>query len=275
MSASPTDPAPSPAPAPPRAAVLLVGNELLSGKVRDENGYFLAQRLRRRGIRLIETRVVEDDLDAIGSALLELAARAPVVFTSGGVGPTHDDVTLQAIARATGRPLSRNVEMEAQLRAHFGATVTEATLTMADLPRGTRLCAGPGWPVLCLDLDRPAPARVYILPGIPSLLRKKVETLEALPDELPLGTPWHLEVVHTSLDESDLAPHLDALLVAHPGLEIGSYPRWEPDEDGRLRVQVRVTLEASDPAVDVRGARDALLAQIPESARVPPADDPS
>jgi hypothetical protein len=87
--------------------VLLIGNELLSGKIRDQNGHNLAKMMRRRGIRLLEVCTVEDDLSAIGDALLRLLARTPLVFTSGGVGPTHDDVTMEALARALAAPPAR------------------------------------------------------------------------------------------------------------------------------------------------------------------------
>ncbi len=107
-------------PSTPRAAILLIGNELLSGKIRDENGWFLSGVLRRRGIELVEIAVVPDDLARIGEALRRLLDRAGLVFTSGGVGPTHDDVTLAAIAAALERPLERNEEMAETLRAHSG-----------------------------------------------------------------------------------------------------------------------------------------------------------
>jgi molybdenum cofactor synthesis domain-containing protein len=231
----------------PTAAVLLIGDELLSGKIRDENGHFLARLLRRRGIRLIEMAVVGDRTADIGSALLRLCERADFVFTSGGVGPTHDDVTLEAIAACTGRPLTRNARMEEQLRRHYGERISDAALRMADLPRGTQLRAEEGWPVLRLDLESPsgaAGARVYILPGVPGLLRAKLEHLEELDGELPRGEGWHLALLHTTLDESKLAPHLNALLDAFKDVEIGSYPRWERGDDGRIRYHVRVTFEA-------------------------------
>lgn len=241
----------------PTACVLLIGDELLTGKVRDENGHFLAVSLRRRGIRLLEICTVGDRPEEIGDALLRLCARAPLVFTSGGVGPTHDDRTLEAIARATGRPLVRDAQLEAQLRQHYGPRLTDAALRMADLPRGTILRALPGWPVFRLDLDAVpgrAGARIYILPGVPGLLRAKYEHLEAIEGELPHTPGWHLEVLYTSLDESALAAHLDAVVAAHPAVDIGSYPRWGRGDDGRIHMHVRVTLEG--PAT----AREAVLA---------------
>ncbi len=236
----------------PSACVLLIGDELLTGKVRDENGHFLALALRRRGIRLVEICTVGDRPDEIGDALLRLCARAPLVFTSGGVGPTHDDRTLEAIAAATGRPLQRDAVLEAQLRRHYGEGITDAALRMADLPEGTGLLATPGWPVFRLALDpvrdrrvlrSEASARIYILPGVPSLLRAKFEHLEAEDGELPQSAGWHLEVVYTDLDESHLAAHLDAVVAAHAGVDVGSYPRWSRGGEGRIHMHVRVTLE--------------------------------
>jgi molybdopterin-biosynthesis enzyme MoeA-like protein len=248
----------------PTACALLIGDELLTGKVRDENGHHLANVLRRRGIRLLEIVTVGDELSEIGAALHRLLGRAPLLFTSGGVGPTHDDRTLEAIALATGRPLERNATMEALVRQHWGARVTDAALRMADLPRGTVLRAESGWPVFRLELDRheaddAAPGRIYVLPGVPGLFRSKLDHLEAIDGELPSAPGWHVEVLYTVLEESRLAAHLDAVLDAHPGVVIGSYPRWVRRDDGRVDMHVRVTLEgesAARPAV-VR-AREAL-----------------
>jgi len=245
----------------PLAAVLLIGDELLTGKVRDENGFVLAKLLRRRGIRLVEICTVGDTLEEIGAALLRLCERADLVFTSGGVGPTHDDRTLEAIARATGRPLVRNAEMEAQLRLYYGARITDAALRMSDLPEGTALRAMPGWPVLRLDL---AQARVYILPGVPGLLRAKLEHLEAIDGELPMLEGWHVQLLHTSLDESKLAGLLDAVVAAFPGVEIGSYPRWSRTEDGRIHMHVRVTFEGPRGAAErIEAACERLRATLP------------
>lgn len=256
----------TPAPAtPPLAAVLLIGNELLSGKIRDKNGHELARMMRRRGIRLVEICTVEDDLAAIGDALLRLLRRAPLLFTSGGVGPTHDDVTMEAIARAVGRPLRRDPAMETTLRAHFGEKITGAALKMADLPEGTRLTPGRGWPVMRLDLAAADVAaegesrRIYILPGIPELCRAKIEALEQIPGELPDGGGWALETLHTELDEADLAAPLNRIVADFAGVEIGSYPRWLSDDAGHLRCVVRVTFEAIGAhAGRARDARDAL-----------------
>lgn len=259
-----------PTPTAPTAGLLLIGDELLSGKIRDENGHALAKTLRRLGIRFVEMAMVGDDMAAIGEALLRLCGRADLVFTSGGVGPTHDDITMEAIAAATGRAVVQHPQMAASLREHYGENLSDAALSMADVPEGTVLRGTRGWPVLRLDLDRPAdPAqsRIYILPGVPSLFRAKLEHLEAADGELPRGEGWHLALLHTTLDESKLAPHLDALLAKYgaPGgpLEIGSYPRWSRAEDGTVAYHVRVTFEAPNDASSVAdAARDELAAAL-------------
>lgn len=250
------------------AAVLLIGNELLSGKIRDQNGHELARMMRRRGIRLVEQCTVEDDHRAIGEALMRLLARVPLVFTSGGVGPTHDDVTMEAIALAIGRPLRRDPDMERTLRAHFGARLTEAALKMADLPEGTVLTAARGWPVMRIDLDHGR--RIYVLPGIPELCRAKIDALEKIPGELPDAGGWVLEALHTEMDESDLAAPLNRVVADYPAVEIGSYPRWLGDDAGRLRCLVRVTFEAiGADAGQAAQARDALARALGDAAVVP------
>ena len=259
MAASPTAPT-----APPTAAVLLIGNELLSGKIRDQNGHNLARMMRRRGIRLLEVCTVEDDLPAIGDALLRLLARTPLVFTSGGVGPTHDDVTMEALALALGRPLQRDPAMERLLRTHFGERITPAALKMAELPQGTELtawgAAERSWPVMRLRVHHPAEERrIYVLPGIPQLCLAKIEALEAIPGELPDAGGWALERLHTELDEADLAAPLNQVVADFRDVEIGSYPRWSADPQGRLRCVVRVTFEAIGAQRHLaRDARDAL-----------------
>jgi molybdenum cofactor synthesis domain-containing protein len=256
----------------PKAAILLIGNELLTGKIRDENGWYLTQVCRRRGLAMREIAVVPDEIDKIGAALLRLVQDVPLVFTSGGVGPTHDDVTMEAIARATGRPIVRNTEMEALLRAHYSDRTTDSALRMADVPEGTKLRALPGWPIMRLDLAAgerfggtwPAlthDVRLYILPGIPALLRAKVDALEQLEDELPEVREWALVQLQTRIDESRLTPALDAVVAAYPDVEIGSYPRFDPDERGRLQVRVKITFESGDPT-RAQAARNALAANL-------------
>ncbi|MEE9383060.1 MAG: molybdopterin-binding protein [Nannocystaceae bacterium] len=228
------------------AAALLIGSELLTGKIRDENGHQLAVFLRRHGIALGEMCTVPDARDVIMRALRRLAGAHDMVFTSGGVGPTHDDVTLDVISQAFGRPRVRDAAMEAVVRSNDRRYLArdDPALRMADLPAGTRLLHDDRWPVLRIDLEPEYRAKLYVLPGVPSLFVAKLDALAAQVGELPTGPGWHLESIETDLDEALLTPHLHALLAAHPEIEIGSYPRWHPGADGRPQLVVRVTLEA-------------------------------
>jgi molybdenum cofactor synthesis domain-containing protein len=263
----------------PTAAVLLIGDELLSGKIRDENGYFLATALRARGVRLLEICTVPDDFDRIGHALLRLLSQTPVLFTSGGVGPTHDDLTMEAIARATDRPLERNHDLASMLRTFYGERLTDEALSMADLPRGTTMLAPGGWPVMRLNLPATFAApdspeadqdrRIYILPGVPPLLRKKFEIMAGLEGELPSGRPWVLRDLWLACDESALAAALNQVNADFPDVTIGSYPRWERDSQGKQHIKLRLTFEADDPEL-VDSAREAVRAAAPEGTEIPP-----
>jgi len=193
---------------------------------------------------------VEDSDQAIADSLHRLLARTTLIFTSGGVGPTHDDRTIPAIAAAFSKPLHRHPQMEQLLRTYYGDRISEAALRMADLPEGTTLRAGTTWPILRLDVpathrpDSDDQARIYILPGVPELCQAKIDALEAASDELPNAGGWLLLTAETDLEESLVAPFLQELTQKFPNVEIGSYPRWVRKDDGKLRGIVRVTLEA-------------------------------
>jgi molybdenum cofactor synthesis domain-containing protein len=240
----------------PTAAALIVGAEVLSGKVRDENGPFLAERLRALGVDLLAMHVVPDRMDAIVEALSMERHRVTWVFTSGGVGPTHDDLTLPAVARALGVPLRRDGELETLLRAmharyHPGVPLVESALRMADLPEGTRRLGDPRFPTLVVG-------NVVMLPGVPSFLRHQ---FEAIADTLR-GTPFHLACLYLRLGEDQLAEPLASAAARFPAVEIGSYPRFD-DADH----QVRVTVEGRDP-LQVRAATRHVLEALPPGAVV-------
>ena len=241
---------------PARAAVLVVGSEVLSGKVVDENGPFLARRLREIGIELASIHVVPDRMDPIVVALDLVRRRATWVFTSGGVGPTHDDLTLPAVARALGLPMRRDERMVAVLRAmharhHPGEGLPEVALRMAELPAGTRLLGDPSFPT-------PVVENVVMLPGVPSFLRFQFEHVASMLE----GEPFHLVSLYLRPGEDRLAEDLDRVARAHPDVEIGSYPRFD-DADHR----VRVTLEGR-ARESVRSAAHAVLAALPDGAVV-------
>ena len=234
------------------AALVVIGDEILSGKVTDTNTPFLIGELRGLGVRLAEIVVVADDAAAIAEAVRRTAARNEHVFTSGGVGPTHDDVTIVGVAAAFGVPVVRHPRLEEMLRSYYGAqglAVVERNLRMADVPEGAMLVESDQltWPVL-------RARNVYILPGIPEIFRRKFLAIrEGFREQ-----PFHLRLVYSVSEEGLIAQHLDAVAAEFPDVALGSYPRWQPAEDGH---RVKLTLEGKDPA-RVEQAAAALTALL-------------
>jgi molybdenum cofactor synthesis domain-containing protein len=238
------------------AAVVVVGNEVLSAKVEDANGPYLTRRLRELGVELAALHVVPDRMDAIVETLLAARRRADWVITSGGVGPTHDDLTIPAVARALGVGLRRDERMagvlrEMHARHHGGAELPEVALRMAELPEGTELLGDPEFPTLVVS-------RVVMLPGVPSFLRHQFERVVHLFD----GAPYHLACLYFRWGEDRLAVPLAAVAGANPSVEIGSYPRFDESDH-----RVRVTVEGRDRD-SVRAAARAVLGEVPPEALV-------
>lgn len=239
----------------PSASLIVVGNEVLSAKVRDENGPFAAERLRGQGIRLAAILTLPDEVEVLAEAVARERARVDWLFTAGGVGPTHDDVTLAAVARALGRPVLRHAPLADHIRrSHrrwWGTEAPEAALRMADVPEGTRLEGDEGHPILAVE-------NVVMLPGVPSFFRAQFTRFTR---DLS-AAPFHLAEVFLSLGEDRLAPLLDALAAGHAPVEVGSYPRFDGADH-----RVKVTLEAKE-AARVEAALEALLAVLPPGAVV-------
>jgi molybdenum cofactor synthesis domain-containing protein len=239
----------------PTAVLVVVGSEILSAKVKDENGPYAAERLRALGVRLEAIHVVPDRVDDIVDVVSQARRRAGWVLTSGGIGPTHDDVTVGAVACALGRPLLRSEPLAEVFRAgharhHPGEPLPEAALRMADVPEGTRLLGDPEFPTLVVE-------RVVILPGPPRFFRFQLDHIA----DLLRAPPFRLASLYLGIREDLAAPALAAVARAHPGVEIGSYPRFDPGVDHR----VRVTVEAKDAAL-VAAAVAAVIASLPGGA---------
>src|SRR4030095_540523 len=134
----------------PTAAILVIGDEILSGKTEDQNARLLIGELRELGVALRRIVTIPDDVEEVAAAVRELSARFDHVFTSGGVGPTHDDVTIAGVALAFDAPIVRHPNLEARLKAYFGADVDESRLRMADVPEGAELLIAEEtrWPML-------------------------------------------------------------------------------------------------------------------------------
>lgn len=199
-----------------RAAILLIGGELLSGRIQDENLVFLARELWSLGVDLERVVVVGDDASRIAREVRELAAAHDWVFTTGGIGPTHDDVTIEAVARAFDVAVVSAPSLEQRLRQFFAERLLPAHLRMARVPAGAVLEGDDdgSWPTVRKE-------NVYILPGVPSILRRKFARLR----ETFRGAPYHRLTLELIADEASLAPILDRAAVRFaPEVTIGSYP---------------------------------------------------
>ena len=208
------------------AALLVIGDEILSGRTQDRNVAAVAAWLNLQGIRLAEVRMVPDDLDRIAAAVNALRGGHDYLFTTGGIGPTHDDITVDAIARALGVPVVVHPKARAMLEAHYAdrGGITEARLRMARVPEGAelienRLSGAPG--IRC--------GNVYILAGIPHVAALM---LEALSGRLEGGRPLLSRTIGCWVPESEVAELLEETERAHPGCQIGSYPFYREGKAG-------------------------------------------
>ncbi|MBO0798895.1 MAG: competence/damage-inducible protein A [Blastocatellia bacterium] len=218
----------------PTAAILVIGDEILSGKTEERNARLLIGELRELGVALRHISVIPDDVEEVASAVRELSERFDHVFTSGGVGPTHDDVTILGIARAFDRPIVRHPDLVKKIKSFVGEGADESRLRMADVPEGAELIDAPEmrWPLL-------ACRNVYILPGVPEHFRSKFQAIR----ERFRVAPFYAHAIYTLEDEFDLAANLRAVADAHPQVAIGSYPSFSSDD-----YRVKLTLESKDSA---------------------------
>ena len=203
----------------PTAAMLVIGDEILSGRTRDANMHHLAGELTKVGIDLKEVRIVSDDRDAIISAVQALSAAHGTVFTSGGIGPTHDDITDDCIAAAFATPIDIRDDARALLAAHYAKTGSElnaARLRMARIPDGATLIENPVSVAPGFTLGN-----VQVMAGVPSVFQAMVATV--LPT-LTGGAPLISKTLRIDRGEGDIAGPLGVLAETYPDLSIGSYP---------------------------------------------------
>mgnify|MGYP001559657510 FL=1 len=221
------------------AAILAIGDELLSGRTRDANIGFLAGWLTERAIALKEARIVADDEPAIIEALNALRARYDYVFTSGGIGPTHDDITYDAVAKAFGRKVAEHPQAISLIRAWYeakGEEVTPARRRMALMPEGAELIFNPvtGAPGVKIG-------NVFVMAGVPSIFKGMLTAIETA---LERGVQIHSRAVTAlGLPESRLAEQLLAIQTALHGVALSSYP-IDGDEKG-----VTIVARSENPAV--------------------------
>jgi molybdenum cofactor synthesis domain-containing protein len=236
----------------PTAAFIAIGDEILAGKFADENSPFMIKRLREQGVDLKRVVIVSDNLQDIADEIRRCAKAYDHVFTSGGVGPTHDDITLEAVAMAFDEALILFDDIVRILNARYPGTIPEPALRMALLPESAKLHWEEG-----LKFPLVTAHNVVIFPGVPSFLRIKFEAGA----HYWVGEPFHLAQVLSWRSEVEIADILSEAQARWPGLSVGSYPRFEAK-----RFHVLATIEGRDSeAVEacrawIAGTLDALPA---------------
>jgi molybdenum cofactor synthesis domain-containing protein len=222
------------------AALVVIGDEILSGRTQDKNVAQVATWLNEQGIRLAEVRVVPDDMERIGEAVNALRSAHDYVFTTGGIGPTHDDITVDAMAAAFGVPVIVHPDARQILEDYYRdrpGGLTEARLRMARVPEGAELIPNPtsGAPGVRIG-------NVFIMAGVPYIA---ASMLEALTGKLEGGRPVVSVTIGARAPESDVADLLRETEAAHPGVTIGSYPFFK---DGRYGANFVIRSEDGDLA---------------------------
>ncbi len=201
------------------AAVIVIGNEVLSGRTKDANLPFLAERLNQLGIRLREARIVADVEDAIAEAVNQCRDRFDYVFTTGGIGPTHDDITAACVAKAFGAPLIQNPEAVAILEQHYENTdheLNEARLRMANTPQGAELLVNPVSRAPGFRMDN-----VYVMAGVPRIMQAMFDGFKYT---LRGGVVMLSRAVACDVGEGNMAAGLTEIQNDYPNIDVGSYP---------------------------------------------------
>ena len=246
-------------PTPDSAAVLVIGNELLSGRTRDANVQTIGSALAAMGIRLREVRIVEDRPEAIMEAVNALRVRHQQVFTTGGIGPTHDDITTDCIAAAFGVEVQHHPDAVRRLTHYYGeAETTEVRLRMARIPLGASLIDNPVSAAPGFTLEN-----VHVLPGVPRILAAMLPYVLAT---LPGGPPIVSRTVTAWIRESDIANELAAVQANYPTLDLGSYPFMR---EGRFGTSL-VVRGGDEQAVDAAAAAVEAFLRARNAAFEPP-----
>lgn len=236
------------------AALVIIGDEILSGRTRDANLNYLAVWLGEVGIRLSEVRVVADDKDAIVRAVRDCKARYEYVFTTGGIGPTHDDITAQCIAAAFNVPLEVNPDAQRILKNFHAAEghVNKARMRMARVPEGASLIENPVSAAPGFQIEN-----VFVLAGIPVVMQAMLEKLR---DRLEGGEKVMSKSLTVQAGESTIAEALTSLQNCHPALSLGSYPFFRMNKGGKGKVGTCLVFRGVD-----EGEIDAAIVEMKDA----------
>jgi molybdenum cofactor synthesis domain-containing protein len=242
------------------AAILVIGDEILSGRTKDKNIGYIAEFLTGLGVDLKEVRVVADDEADIVAAVNALRSRYTYVFTTGGIGPTHDDITAECIAKAFGVPIEIHPEalrIISERAAKMGTEMNEARMRMARIPNGAALVenkvsGAPGFWI----------GNVIVMAGVPSIMQAMMDVVAP---QLKTGVKMLSETIRADAREGDVGTELGAIAKAHPDVTIGSYPFF----DDKLGPNTNIVVRARDPQklTAARAAVEAMLAQVRETIR--------
>jgi molybdenum cofactor synthesis domain-containing protein len=244
------------------AALLIIGNEILSGRTQDKNLAHIATTLNEVGVRLMEVRVIPDIEGEIVDAVNTLRRKFDYVFTTGGIGPTHDDITAESVAKAFGRKLIVHPEAFRRMDLHYkqmGREMNEARLRMAKTPEGATLIDNPISTAPGFNVEN-----VYVMAGVPSIMQAM---LEGIKGGLAGGAKVLSRTVLCTLGEGDVAAGLAAIQKAHPDMDIGSYPQYS-----RGNFRVSLVVRGTDPAA-LDGCRDEVMGLIRSLGGVPQSID--
>lgn len=260
VAGDPSIPDRSPTSATTRAEILIIGNEILSGKVADEHSAFLCRELRALGVDVRRVLVLPDEVDAIADAVRAAWERADVIITTGGVGPTHDDVTVAGVAKGLKRSLVRHPVLASLVREIYGASNTPHVDRLADVPEGAVLLSAEGMRVPVLVVEK-----LYIFPGVPEIFRRKFDAIKVR----FRSEPFHLRTVYLRAGEESIAALLYDVAAMFPELALGSYPVID-----RSTYRTRLTLESKNAAY-LNAGFEALLARLPAAEVVSIDREPS
>ncbi len=235
------------------AGLIIIGNEILSGKCQDQNSFFLAAELRLLGVSLMRISVIPDDLDEISNEARSFSGAYDLVFTTGGVGPTHDDITMEGIARGFGVQLVRHPLLEDKFRQRYGSEANEAVMKMAEVPEGSEVLefSTNNFPLVIFK-------NIHIFPGIPRYLQEKFTLVR----ERFRASGFYLKRIYLRADESDIAAILNTVVARNSCVTFGSYPILNNPE---YRIILTIESKIKD---DVETAVEELLAELPEGILV-------
>jgi molybdenum cofactor synthesis domain-containing protein len=231
--------------------MLVIGDEILSGRTKDKNIGYVAEFLTNIGVDLKEVRVVADDERAIIDALNALRHAYDYVFTTGGIGPTHDDITADCVAKAFGVPIDYDPRAIELLQARFpGTQLNEARMRMARIPAGAdliknRVSTAPGFHI----------GNVFVMAGVPSIMQAM---MDAIGPQLQTGVKMLAETVRADAREGDVGTELGTIAAAHPGVTIGSYPFFDEARGPNTNIVLR-SRDAEKLAAAKRDVEDMLI----------------